>query len=86
MATPELAKKKWREKVKGEKWKKGVTGKEDAYCKGVAEFLGTTTCNPDRLNAYREGINRVSAADFDRAVSGKEEKWFQKYKEKMAPR
>lgn len=84
MPTPELAKKKWRRKVKGEKWKRGVTGKEDEFCKGVAEFLGVPTCNPEVLQAYREGINAVSAADFDRAVSGKEEKWLQRYREKMA--
>ncbi|MEM4977394.1 MAG: hypothetical protein QXT64_08730, partial [Desulfurococcaceae archaeon] len=80
----ELAKKKWARKVKGEKWKQGVTGKETAYCKGVAEFLGVKTCNPDRLTAYREGVAAVSAADFDAAVRGKEEKWFERYKEKMA--
>jgi len=84
MSKVELAKKKWVRKVKGEKWKKGVTGKEDEFCKGVAEFLGVGTCNPEVLQHYREGVAAVSAADFDAAVKGKEEKWIRRYREKMA--
>jgi hypothetical protein len=85
MSRIELAKRKWARKVKGEKWKRGVTGKESDYCKGVAEFLGVGTCNPERLQAYREGIAAVSADDFDAAVRGKEEKWADRYREKMGP-
>jgi hypothetical protein len=84
MSKVELAKKKWKRKVKGEKWKAGVTGKESAYCQGVAEFLGVSTCKPERAAAYAEGVGAVSAADFDAAVSGKEEKWARRYREKMA--
>jgi hypothetical protein len=80
----ELAKAKWARKVKGEKWKRGVTGKESEYCRGIAEFLGVGTCNPEKLNAYREGIAAVSASDFDAAVSGKQEKWARRYREAMA--
>lgn len=80
----ELAKKKWREKVSGAKWKKGVTGKEDEFCRGIAEFLGVATCNPDILEAYRSGVARVSAEDFEAAIRGKEEKWLRRYREKMA--
>jgi hypothetical protein len=84
MSKLEAAKKKWARKVKGERWKAGVTGKEDEYCKGVAEFLGVATCNPERLAAYREGIAATSAEYFDTRVRGKEEKWARRYKEKMA--
>jgi hypothetical protein len=84
MPTIETAKKKWARKVKGEKWKRGVTGKESEYCSGVAEFLGVGTCNPERAAAWREGVDSVSAADFDKAVRGKEEKWARRYREKMA--
>jgi hypothetical protein len=84
MSRIELAKKKWARKVTGEKWKRGVTGKESDYCKGVAEFLGVGTCNPEKLAAYREGIAAVSAADFDAAVRGKQEKWATRYREAMA--
>jgi hypothetical protein len=83
MPTPELAKKKWKAKVKGSAWKTGVTGKESDYCKGIADFLGTTTCNPAVSGNYKAGVDTVSAADFDAAVSGKEDKWFKRYKEKM---
>jgi hypothetical protein len=84
MTTPELAKKKWKRKVKGEKWKKGVTGKENDFCEGIKEFLGVTSCNPDIVNAWRTGVEEVTASQFDHAVSGKEEKWFERYKEKMS--
>jgi len=82
----DLAARKWGEKMpqKGAAWKKGVTGKETAYCKGVAEFIGVGTCNPERLEAYRAGVARVSAEDFATAVRGKEEKWKRRYIEKMA--
>jgi hypothetical protein len=80
----ELAKKKWVRKVKGEKWKRGVTGKGPVYCKGVAEFLGVGTCLPERERAYTEGVDAVSAADFDAAVRGKEEVWARRYRERMA--
>jgi hypothetical protein len=83
MSKVELAKRKWVRKVKGSKWKSGVTGKEDEWCKGVAEFLGVSTCSPERLTAFREGIAGVSASDFDTAVRGKEEKWARRYREKM---
>jgi hypothetical protein len=86
MPTPELAKKKWKRKVKGEKWKKNVTGKENDFCEGIKEFLGVSTCNPDVVSNWREGVDNVSASDFDKSVSGKEEKWFNKYKEKMSGR
>jgi len=81
----DLAEKKWGEKMpkKGAAWKKGVTGKESDYCKGVAEFIGVSTCNPEKLQAWREGVARVSAEDFAAAVRGKEHKWRRKYVEAM---
>lgn len=61
-----------------------MTGKEDEFCRGVAEFLGVGSCNPEVLSAYREGIADVTASDFDAAVRGKEDKWAREYREKMA--
>jgi hypothetical protein len=84
LATVETAKKKWKLKVKGERWKRGVTGKGSEYCKGIADFLGVSTCKAERQSAYTAGVEAVSAADFDKAVSGKEEKWERRYREKMA--
>jgi hypothetical protein len=69
-------------KVKGERWKSGVTGKGPDYCKGVAEFIGVGTCKSERERAYTEGVNAVTAADFDAAIAGKEEKWARRYREK----
>ena len=85
MTTLESAKRKWARKMAqaGPKWKKGVTGKETAWCEGVARFLGTGTCNPDALNAYRAGVDAVSAEEFGRAVAGKEEKWAKKLREAL---
>jgi hypothetical protein len=86
MARIDLAEKKWGTKMptKGPTWKKAVTGKESAFCKGVAEFIGVSTCNPERAEAYRTGVGLVSAEDFAAAVKGKEKKWRERYVEKMA--
>ncbi len=83
----DLAKEKWARKMTTtapDNWKRGVTGKEDAYCRGVAEFIGVATCNPQRKEAWRLGVAAVSAEDFKAAVAGKEEKWKKRYIEKMA--
>jgi hypothetical protein len=82
MPTLEMAKKKWANKVKGSKWKAGVTGKEDAYCDGIARFLGIRSCNPELRKAWADGVDMVSARDFDEAVHGKEERWASRYSEK----
>lgn len=82
--TIETAKKKWALKVKGDKWKRGVTGRGSDYCHGVAEFLGVGTCNPAMQTAYTSGVDAVTASDFDRAISGKETKWAENYRRKMA--
>jgi hypothetical protein len=81
----DLAEKKWARKMAtaGPRWKAHVTGKESAYCKGVAEFLGVATCSPEKMTAYREGVGAVSAEDFATAVRGKEAKWRARYTEAM---
>lgn len=84
MATPEGAKQKWARKVSGSAWKEGVKGKDSAYCQGVADFLGVSSCSADKKSAWSSGVEAVSASDFDRAVSGKEDKWLRNYREEMA--
>lgn len=86
MSKIELAQKKWERKMAtaGPRWKAGVTGKESSFCRGIAEFLGVGTCNPERASAYREGVAAVSAEDFQAAVAGKGSKWAARYREKMA--
>jgi hypothetical protein len=41
-----------------------------------------STCKAERETAYTSGVEAVTAADFDRAISGKEEKWARRYREK----
>lgn len=86
MAKIDLAEKKWGTKMptRGPVWKKAVTGKETAFCKGVADFIGVATCKPERVEAYRTGVGMVTAEDFAAAVRGKEAKWRARYVEAMA--
>jgi len=88
MAILATAKEKYRRKMtvekRGDVWKKMVTDKSDEYCKGVARFLGVATCAPERASAFKAGVDAITAADFNAAVEGKEEKWAARYKEKMA--
>jgi len=85
MAKIDLAAEKWARKMAraGPKWKSGVTGKESAFCRGVAEFIGVGTCDPAVSSAYAQGVGAVSAEEFQSAVAGKETKWKQKYIEAM---
>lgn len=82
-----LAEAKWTRKMStaGAKWKADVTGKGSAYCSGVAAFLGTGTCNPEKESAWNTGVDAVSAADFQASVAGKGPKWAARYREAMSP-
>jgi hypothetical protein len=82
----DLAMRKWEAKTagKGSKWKRMVTGKEDAFCKGVAEFIGVGSCAPDVLTSFREGVARVGPEDYEAAVRGKAPKWRTRYVEAMS--
>jgi len=85
MARIDLAQKKWETKVpaRAAAWKRGVTGKEDAYCKGLSEFMGLP-CNPEKVASYREGVGIVTPEDFAAAVRGKGAKWRARYIEAMS--
>lgn len=80
--TIEMAKKAWADKMRfaGPRWKAGVEAGKGFWKKGVAEFLGVSegSIDPTRVSAYEAGVGRVSADDFARAVSGKEEKYGRK--------
>jgi hypothetical protein len=30
----------------------------EAYCRGIAKFVGVKTCNPEVLEAYRKGMEK----------------------------
>lgn len=87
MPTLETAMKKWARKMKtaGTRWKKGVTDKTDAFAKGLARFLGLPDISDAKKTAWSEGVGSITAEDFARAVSGKEEKWARRLKEAFAP-
>lgn len=82
--TLESAKRKWEEKTggKGAKWKENATAGSSQYAAGVAKFLGESP-SAAVVQRQRDGINRVSAEDFNASVSGKGEKWARNYRRGM---
>jgi len=85
MATLELAKRKWARKMAnaGAKWKAAVTGKTDAYVEGIRTSLGLPV-GPITRGNWTTGVDDVSAADFQSAVSGKEDYWARRLAEGLA--
>lgn len=83
--TLDLAKKKWARKMAnaGTKWKAAVTGKGDAYVEGIKNTLGYTV-GPITKGNWQDGVNDVSAADFQSAVAGKEDYWAKRLQEGLA--
>lgn len=87
MTTIELAMKKWARKMAraGPRWKRGVTDKVTAFAKRMAEFLGLPDISEEKKAAWKEGVEAVTAEDFQKAVKGKESKWAERLKEAFAP-
>jgi 2-hydroxychromene-2-carboxylate isomerase len=68
---------------KGATWKDGVMKAAGDYCAGVAEALGISVgqCQASKAGRnYQAGIQAASAADYDRGVAGKGQKWFDRYR------
>jgi hypothetical protein len=88
MSTITLAKAKWASKMAkaGPKWKKGVEDavRRDAWSKAYSLFLEGKPVNPEKIEAYKEGVGRVTAEAFQAAVRGKEEKWAERLIHAMA--
>lgn len=82
MATLESARQKWERKTAnaGEKWKAATLGKEDAWCRGVAQFLGTGTCDPAARQRFAQGVSAITAADFQARIAGKGDKWAENFR------
>lgn len=61
---------KWKQNTsdRGDVWKANVTGREAAYCNNFTQFLGHTP-KKGECEHFVNGINRVSAADFNNAIS-----------------
>ena len=80
-----MAEAKWARKMAtaGAKWKANVTGKGPEYCSGVAKFIGAGTCDSAKQTAWTEGVDAVSAVEFQTSVAGKGPEWRAKYIESM---
>jgi len=81
----DISAKKWDRKMEraGPIWKAHVTDKSEAYRKGLETFMGESV-NPLRVEAWKAGVDAVSAEDFAEAVRGKGAKWKRRFIEAMA--
>ena len=72
---------KWARKMQraGPNWKGGVSGKDGAYSRGLSESVGAPVSG-GVVSAWREGVDAVSAEDFQRSVSGKDAKWEENFR------
>jgi hypothetical protein len=82
MATIQSAQAKWERKMEnaGPKWKAGVSGKSDAYARGMAAFGAPV--GPLHRSAWESGV--ASVTDFSSFVRGKGAKWAEKLRAAMA--
>jgi hypothetical protein len=80
VATMASAQAKWEAKMAnaGEKWKAGLSGAEARWAAGLSAFGAPP--GPHASAAYSAGISRISAADFQAAVSGKGAKWAENFR------
>jgi hypothetical protein len=69
---------KWERKTAnaGQKWKADTTS-GSTPCAGLREEYGVTSCNIDQ--AWRAGVDAVSASDFQASINGKGSKWLRNY-------
>jgi hypothetical protein len=70
---------KWARKTAnaGGKWKAGVSS-GSTPCQGLTqEYPEASGCSIDA--PWRQGVDAVSAADFQQRIAGKENKWLQNY-------
>ena len=70
---------KWERKTanSGAKWKADTQGSAGAYCEGLARAFGINAgaCMSGAGARFQQGVNAVSAAEFDQSVAGKGQKW-----------
>ena len=82
--TGEQALKKWEERTvdAGSKWKAGIAGKGEEYISGLrnaVEKYGT-----EMESHWQSGVAAVEPAEFQRAISGKGQKWLENLKASLA--
>jgi len=80
VATMASAQAKWEAKMQnaGAAWKSGLAGAEGRWAAGLSAF--GTPPGPIASSNYSSGIARVSAAEFQAAVSGKGAKWAENFR------
>ena len=82
MAKIDYSAKKWARKTAG----KGAVWKEHTlkgnYAGGIETFTGRTA-NPEKVSAWKSGVEAVTPEDFESAIRGKETKWKKRYLEVM---
>jgi hypothetical protein len=86
MATISTAKAKWARKMRnaGEKWKKRVTGKEEAFREGLRRYAEGAPVGDLIVSNWKSGVDAVTPDYFQKAVSGKEEVYARKFLEAIA--
>jgi hypothetical protein len=74
----QLTPQKWERKTAqaGAKWKAAVSNGRSP-CQRLREEYGIQNCNIDQ--AWRAGVDAVTAGDFQSAISGKGPKWMENY-------
>lgn len=86
MPTLQQAQQKWERSTAnaGSRWKAGVTGKEQAYCRGLAAMgVNEQACLAGVGRDWSQGTAAVSAQDFQANISGKGSKWAQNWLGRM---
>lgn len=77
MVSIDRARENWERKTRnaGNKWKDAVQGRQGDYERGVAEFLGVDEAQVTTGGRWNDGVNSVSAGEFQQSVDGKGDKW-----------
>ena len=70
----------------GERWRRGVTAAGPArYCEGLAKFgINPGACQQGPGARWAQGVQAISAADFQAAIAGKGAKWAQRFVESLS--
>jgi len=73
-------------KIMAERWEDAKSIMPDHYedaMNELAKEAGKKKVKDDIIDAYKEGIAAIDAKDFEAAVKGKEDKWYDNYVAKM---
>lgn len=72
---------KWETKTAnaGAKWKQDTQGTASAYCEGLNKAFGIDvgSCMRGAGARFQQGVDMVSAQEFQQSIAGKGNKWLQ---------